>query len=68
MKLHRIIPIIGLLGFVYFTYRAIDIKYFGFKTVTKIESCASSGRCRVIFDDGTTDLVFNPYIGMKVSK
>lgn len=37
-------------------------------TVTKIESCAASMRCRVIFDDGTTDLIFNPFIGMKVKK
>jgi hypothetical protein len=37
-----------------------------FKTVIKIDSCAASGRCRVIFNDGTTDLLFNPYIGMRV--
>lgn len=39
-----------------------------FKTVTKIESCAESGRCRVYFDDNSTDLLFYPYIGMKVNK
>ena len=37
-----------------------------YKTVIKIESCASSMRCRVYFNDGSTDLLFNPYIGMKV--
>ena len=39
-----------------------------YKTVVKIESCASSGRCRVIFDDGTTDLLYLPHVGMKVEK
>lgn len=38
------------------------------KTVVRIESCANSGRCRVFYDDGTTDLLFNPYIGLKVLK
>lgn len=37
-------------------------------TVVKIESCANSGICRVIFDDNSTDLVYLPYIGMKVRK
>lgn len=36
-----------------------------FKTVVKIDSCAASGRCRVLFNDGTTDLLFNPYIGQR---
>lgn len=39
-----------------------------YKTVIKIESCTRSGRCRVYFDDNSTDLMFNPYIGMKVRK
>jgi len=38
------------------------------KTVVEIESCAASMRCRVIFDDGTTDLLFNPYVGLKIKK
>lgn len=37
-----------------------------FKVVVKIESCASSGRCRVLFNDGSTDILFNPYVGMKI--
>ena len=37
-----------------------------YKTVIKIESCAVSMRCRVYFNDGSTDLLFNPYIGMKI--
>ena len=37
-----------------------------FKTVVKIDSCAASGRCRVLFNDGTTDLLFNPYIGQRI--
>ena len=37
-----------------------------YKTVVKVESCASSGRCRVTFDDGTTDLLYFPNVGMKV--
>ena len=37
-----------------------------FKTVVKIDSCAASGRCRVIFSDGTSDLLFNPYIGQRI--
>lgn len=39
-----------------------------FKTVIQIESCANSGRCRVYFDDNSTDLLYNPYIGMRVEK
>ena len=39
-----------------------------YKTVVKVESCASSGRCRVIFDDGTSDLLYLPSVGMRVSK
>lgn len=39
-----------------------------YKTVVKIESCASSGRCRVIFDDGSVDLLLYPLIGQKVEK
>jgi hypothetical protein len=46
-------------------FSAIILEY---KTVTVIESCADSGRCRVYFDDESTDLLFNPYIGMKVEK
>lgn len=38
------------------------------KTVIEIESCAESGRCRVKFDDNSTDLLWNPYIGQKVVK
>lgn len=38
------------------------------KVVTQIESCADSGRCRVIFNDGTTDLLLSPYVGQKVIK
>jgi hypothetical protein len=37
-----------------------------FKTVILIDPCASSGRCRVYFQDGSTDLLFNPYIGQRV--
>lgn len=37
-----------------------------FKTVVKIDSCAASGRCRVLFNDGTVDLLFNPYIGQRI--
>jgi hypothetical protein len=37
------------------------------KTVVKIESCAAI-RCRVIFSDGSTDLLINPFIGQKVIK
>jgi hypothetical protein len=37
-----------------------------FKTVIKIDSCADSGRCRVIYNDGTTDLLFNPYVGQRI--
>jgi hypothetical protein len=44
------------------------ILLIAFKTVTQIESCASSGRCRVYFDDNSTDLLYNPYIGMRVEK
>jgi hypothetical protein len=36
-----------------------------FKTVVKIESCAASGRCRVVYSDGSTDLLFNPYVGQR---
>lgn len=39
-----------------------------YRTVIKIESCASSGRCRVLFDDRSTDLLLYPYIGQKVEK
>jgi len=37
------------------------------KTVVTIESCASSGRCRVVFNDASTDLLFNPHIGQTVT-
>lgn len=37
-------------------------------TVVKIESCANSGRCRVIFDNGNIDLIFNPYVGMRIQR
>lgn len=37
-----------------------------FKTVIKIDSCAASGRCRIFFQDGTTDLLFNPYVGQMI--
>jgi hypothetical protein len=36
------------------------------KTIVSIDSCASSGRCRVTFSDGSTDLIFNPHIGQTV--
>ncbi len=38
------------------------------KVVVEIESCADSGRCRVLFDDKSTDLLLNPYVGQKVIK
>lgn len=38
------------------------------KVVVQIDSCANSGRCRVIFDDRTTDLLLDPYVGQKVIK
>lgn len=37
-----------------------------FKTVVKIDSCAASGRCRIFYNDGSTDLLFNPYIGQRI--
>lgn len=46
----------------------IGIHFSDYKIVVKIVDCANSGRCRVIFDDNSTDLVFNPFIGMKVVK
>lgn len=36
--------------------------------VIEIESCANSGRCRVRLSDGTTDLLFFPYLGQIVDK
>lgn len=37
-------------------------------TVIEIESCANSGRCRVKLSDGSTDLLFYPYIGQVIKK
>lgn len=39
-----------------------------FKVVVKIDSCSNSGRCRVYFNDGTTDLLLDPYVGQKIIK
>lgn len=46
----------------------LGFSIYAILTVVKIESCASSGRCRVIFDDGSTDLLYLPHIGQKVEK
>jgi hypothetical protein len=37
-----------------------------YKTVVQIESCADSGRCRIIYSDGSTDLLLNPFIGQVI--
>lgn len=39
-----------------------------FLIVVEIVSCADSGRCRVVLSDGTTDLIFFPYLGQVVDK
>lgn len=46
----------------------LTLLVLSFKVVVKIESCAASGRCRVEYNDGTLDLLLDPYVGQKVYK
>ena len=57
LKYNTFYSIVLLIGFIIFP---------PFKVVVKIDSCANSGRCRVRFNDGSTDLLFNPYIGQAI--